>query len=117
MSHPDDVNISNPDHVPLTWSIDKEVLDSQKVFQISLTEGRLDLNSGSAIRVTFNPLESTEYRTQVPLYLDGDTNKPYLIIELKGEDTEPKIFFDNREIILPVVPLGIQSKATFLVCH
>lgn len=117
MSHPDDVNISNPDHVPLTWSIDKEVLDSQKVFQISPTEGRLDPNSGAAIRVTFNPLEPTEYGTQVPLYLDGDTSKPYLIIELKGEGTEPKIFFDRREIILPVVPLGIQSKATFLVCH
>ena len=38
MSHPDDVNISNPDHVPLTWSIDKEVFDSHKVFQISQTD-------------------------------------------------------------------------------
>lgn len=117
MPHPDDVTISNPDHVPLTWAVDKEAIEDQKVFQISPTEGRLDPNSSATIRVTFNPLEPTDYSTDVPLYLDGETDKPYQIIKLQGEGTEPKIFFDRREVVLPVVPLGIQTKATFLVCH
>ena len=112
-----DVDISNPDHVPLTWTIDKEALEAQKVFQISPTEGRLDPNSGGTIRITFTPVEPVEYFEKVPLYLDGETDKPYLIVELRGEGTEPKIFFDRREIILPVVPLGIQSKTTFVVKH
>ena len=117
MPHSEDININNPDHMPLQWHIDKEAIQSQKVFQISPTEGRLDPNAGATIRVTFNPLEPIEYEEKVPLYLDGEADKPYLVIELKGEGTDPKIFFDRREIILPVVPLGIQSKATFLVCH
>jgi len=117
MPHASDASISNPDHIPLTWAIDKDALEAQKVFQISPTEGRLDPNSGGTIRVTFNPLEPIEYFEKVPLYLDDETEKPYLIIELRGEGTEPKIFFDRREVILPVVPLGIQSKTTFMVCH
>ena len=27
-----DINISNPDHNPITWCIDREVLDRSKVF-------------------------------------------------------------------------------------
>ena len=34
-------------------------------------------------------------------------DKPYLVIELKGEGTEPKLFFDRWEIILPIVPLEL----------
>lgn len=51
------------------------------------------------------------------MYLDGDKSKAYLMIEFRGEGAEAKIYFDRREIILPCVPLGFPSKATFLVCH
>ena len=93
------------------------MLDSQKVFQITPVEGRLDPNSQASIRVTFNPLEPREYGEKVPIYIENDFSKPYLVLELKGEGTEPKIFFDRREIIMPPVPLGIPARATFLVCH
>jgi hypothetical protein len=69
------------------------------------------------VRVTFNPLEAKEYNARVPLYLDNDKSKAYLMIEFKGEGTEPKIYFDRREVILPPIPLGIPARATFLVCH
>lgn len=49
--------------------------------------------------------------------MDGDKEKPYLMIEFRGEGAEAKIYFDRREIILPVVPLGFPAKATFQVCH
>ena len=120
MPHSYDASISCPASdslTPLTWAIDKDALEAQKVFQISPTEGTLDPNSSGTIRVTFNPVEPIEYYEKVPLYLDGETDKPYLIVELRGEGTEPKIYFDRREVILPVVPLGIQSKTTFYVCH
>lgn len=32
LPHPEDIHISNPDHTPLTWSLNKSLLDSQKVF-------------------------------------------------------------------------------------
>jgi hypothetical protein len=28
MPHPEDINISNPDHTPLTWAVDSEALES-----------------------------------------------------------------------------------------
>lgn len=67
--------------------------------------------------MTFNPHEPIEYVARIPLYLDGDKEKPYLLIEFKGEGADAKIYFDRREIILPPVPLGIETKATFYVCH
>jgi hypothetical protein len=32
-----------------------------------------------------------------------------------GVGTHPKILFDRREIVLPVVPLGITAKTTFKI--
>ena len=93
------------------------MLDDSKVFQINPYEGRLEQNSQSSIRVTFNPHEPIEYVSRIPLYLDGDKEKPYLLIEFRGEGADAKIYFDRREIILPPVPLGIETKATFYVCH
>jgi hypothetical protein len=101
-----DITISNPDHNPITWSIDRDILDKSKVYQMNPTEGRLEPGTTSTVRVTFNPLEPLEYITKVPLYIDGDKTKPYLMIEFRGEGAEAKIYFDRREVILPPVPLG-----------
>jgi hypothetical protein len=80
-------------------------------------EGVLEPSSQSLVRVTFNPHEPTEYVAKIPLFLDNDKEKPYLVIEYRGEGADAKIYFDRREIILPPVPLNIETKATFQVCH
>jgi len=80
-------------------------------------EGKLDAGGQSSVRITFNPLEPLEYMTKIPVYIDGDRSKPYLMIEFRGEGQEAKIYFDRREVILPCVPLGFQAKCTFVVCH
>lgn len=112
-----DITISNPDSNPVHWKVDKDALDASKVYQMNPTEGTLEPTSTLRVRVTFNPHEPTEYVAKIPLYLDNDTSKPYLIIEFRGEGADAKIYFDRREIILPPVPLDIETKATFLVCH
>jgi hypothetical protein len=112
-----DITISNPDHNAITWSVDREALDDSKVFQMNPTEGRLEPGATSTVRVTFNPLEPIEYVCKVPLYLDSDRAKPYLMIEFRGEGADAKIFFDRREVILPCTPLDIPARATFMVCH
>jgi len=101
-----DVTISNPDMTAITWAIDRDLLEKSKVFQMNPIEGKLDPGASSSIRVTFNPLEPLEYHARIPVYVDGDRSKAYLMIELKGEGQEAKIYFDRREIILPSVPLG-----------
>ena len=112
-----DITISNPDHNAIMWSIDREALDDSKVFQMNPTEGRLEPGATSTVRVTFNPLEPIEYVCKVPLYLDGDRGKPYLMIEFRGEGADAKIYFDRREVILPCTPLDIPARSTFMVCH
>lgn len=67
--------------------------------------------------MTFNPLEPQEYSFKIPLYLDGDHSKSYLMIEFRGEGADAKIFFDRREIILPPTPLDFKASSTFYVCH
>jgi hypothetical protein len=107
-----DITITNPDHNPITWRVDRDVLDDSKVFQMNPTEGRLDPGGAGTVRVTFNPLEPIEYICKAPLYLDGQ-DKAYLEVEFKGEGADAKIYFDRREVILPCTPLDTPARATF----
>lgn len=36
---------------------------------------------------------------------------------MKGEGAFPKLLFDRKEVLLPVVPLGIESKCVFRVIN
>ena len=67
--------------------------------------------------MAFNPLIADVFEFDVPLYIDGNTKKPYLFLELKGSSQTPKIIFDRREIIMPIVPLDITSSCTFKVIN
>lgn len=80
-----DVTISNPDVSPISWSIDRDLLEKSKVFSMNPIEGKLDPGVSSSIRVTFNPLEPLEYITKIPVFVDNDRTKAYLMIEIRGE--------------------------------
>ena len=112
-----DITISNPDHSPVSWRIDRAVLDASSVFQMSPTEGVLEPGMNATVRVTFNPTDPKEYVTRIPLYLDEEQEKPYLEIEFSGEGADAKIYFDRREVILPPVPLDTETKSSFMVLH
>ena len=36
---------------------------------------------------------------------------------MKGQGTVPKLTFDRREIVLPIVPLGIRSRCLFYIVN
>lgn len=36
---------------------------------------------------------------------------------LKGSAAQPKLSFDRREVLLPVVPLGVEARCTFRVLN
>ena len=78
-----DIQISNPDPNPVKWRIDRNALEGT-AFTMNPTEGTLDPGIHSTVRVTFNPHDAIEYVTKVPLYLDDETEKPYLTIEFRG---------------------------------
>ena len=46
---------------------------------------------------------------------DSDGNITYKVIALEGEGTLPRLYFDKRELILPIVPLGFESSIVFKV--
>ena len=52
----------------------------------------------------------------MPLYID-EAKEPCLDLVFRGDAAFPKILFDRREILLPVVPLGIESKCIFRVIN
>ena len=69
--------ITNPENKLLYWKIDTEILNNDKVFNLTPSTGRLDGGQSVIIKVSFNPLSAGEYSSEVPLYLDNDFSKPY----------------------------------------
>ena len=41
----------------------------------------------------------------------------YMDIILKGEGAFPRLLFDRKEILLPVVPLNVESKCVFRILN
>lgn len=110
-----EITVSNPDSRAISWRIDQSRLDQEKVFSFVPNEGRLDGLQTSIIKACFNPLEPQYFERIVPLYLETDTLKPYIEITLKGLGAYPKLNFDRRDVILPIVPLGIVAKCVFRI--
>ena len=73
------------------------------------------------VKLLFNPFSPGIYEKQIPIYLVDDPevnpNFPYIEISMKGEGAYPRLLFDRKEVILPVVPLGIQSLSSFKVIN
>ena len=110
-----ELTISNPDNRAISWRIDQTKLEPEKVFFFVPNEGRLDGLQTSIIKACFNPLEPEHFERIVPLYVETDPKNPYLEITLKGLGAQPKLNFDRRDVILPIVPLGVVSKCTFRI--
>lgn len=112
----DTMILSNPGVFPTAWRIDATALDYKGIFSIKPTEGTVEPGNFANIRVGFNPVEAIEYEEKANLYLDGSSD-PYMTLTFQGEGTVPKITFDRREVILPIVPLNIPAKTTFYVVN
>lgn len=108
--------LSNPEAAATHWRLDTSPLDADMVFAMKPSEGSLESGTYANVRVSFNPTQATAYEAHVNLYLDSIPD-PYMTLTLQGEGTVPRIVFDRREVILPIVPLGITAKATFYVIN
>lgn len=56
----------------------------------------------------------------MPVFIDDPDqapDKPYLELVLKGSAAKPKLLFDRREVLLPVVPLNVESRCTFRIIN
>ena len=68
------------------------------------------------IKLSFTPHAQKEYKSQVVLRVtDSDGNITDKTIRLEGEGLLPRLYFDKRELILPIVPLGFESSIKFKI--
>lgn len=131
--------LHNADDHAIEWRIDTEPLKKfQGVFSLDPTHGVLQLGQDCLVRAAFLPVEPIMYQTALNVYIspprldsgasdDGKTHeseplpadetKPYLPLRFKGCGTVPKLTFDRREIVLPIVPLGIRSRCLFYIIN
>ena len=67
------------------------------------------------MRFTFLPNADVDYDAVMPLYLNGERERPYLMVTVKGTGMYPHMKFDRPQVHLPVVPLGVTAKMTFTI--
>jgi hypothetical protein len=96
------------------------VLHSSLVPFISLSssagpEGEIDPKEIFSFKVNFVPRTPGTYKTRLPLYINHNTQAPYTYIEITGELIVPSLLFEPRRLILPPVPLDIESMGTVRV--
>ena len=110
------LKVSNPDPTQQArFFIDTKELEGNNLFYLSKTEGVIPPNRSIDIEIQYRPTIPGVWNCQLPLYVDDERSTPKGIITLKGESSFPRILFDRREIIMPTVPIGIESRLTFYV--
>ena len=91
---------------------------SEGIFNIVNTEGIIPAEEDIyiPIKFTFVPREKKIYKSQVVLLVtDSEGIEIYKTLRLEGEGLIPRIYIDKRELILPIVPLGIESSIKFKI--
>ena len=112
------LKITNPDRVnSLNFFINADALEEDRVFSLSKSEGTILPQMSLDVVVIFKPHIPGAWNYTLPLYLDDDRENKKSEIIIKGEAAYPKIFFDRRQVILPVVPLNIESRCVFRVIN
>lgn len=110
------LKVTNPDPTQSArFFIDTKSLDETKTFHLSKTEGVVAPRSEVTIIVEFRPTIPGVWVYELPLFVDEERAVSKATITLKGESAFPKIMFDRREVIMPIVPLGVESRVQFFI--
>ncbi len=78
-------------------------------------EGEIDPKEIFSFKINFVPTKHGIYKTSIPLYVNHYQQTAYTYIELTGELLVPNLIFEPRRLILPPVPLDIESVGTVRV--
>ena len=91
---------------------------NEAIFDVRSTNGIISPNQDGfvTLQFIFEQRAQKEYKTQVTLKVtDEEGVQTTKIIKLEGEGLFPRLYFDKRELIMPIVPLGIESVVAFKV--
>eukprot|EP00727_Mastigamoeba_balamuthi_P000882 m51a1_g10791 hypothetical protein (2740) ;mRNA; f:28150-37480 len=114
-AHQKTLTLTNTSDRAMNWFLNVEADVIQRdVFRVSPTSGTLQPGERSQVTVFFLPRVAGTYETALPLLLgESESQKTAVTITVKGSGSPPRISFDVAEVVLPVVPLGTRSAATF----
>ena len=119
MSQIEEIRIANSTIHPLNWKLKTDEFDVDTIFTVYPKEGQLNEsnNETAVLKFIFDPKKDIEYRAPVYLVtLDEDGNEiSSKKIDVIGLGCKPRLYFDRREIIMPVVPLGVESRVRFRI--
>ena len=121
----EEVRLSNDTIEDIYWKLDTSEIMKEKAFNIDTTSGLLAENeesSATSLKFFFTPNETKVYESKVYISIYDKNHKlispsPYKEITLYGEGTYPRIYFDKREIIFPIVIPGFESKVRFKIMN
>ncbi|CAM9239147.1 unnamed protein product [Phaeothamnion confervicola] len=102
-----EVTARNDSAAPIIWALDDAA--GPPAFYVAPTRGELAPGEEVKIRVTFTPRRDNDYAFALPVLVGGPG--------LRGSGVYPRLTFDCEEIRLPPVPLGIPTRARFLVVN
>lgn len=118
----------------LRWSLR---VPSHSVFSLTPTAGILEPGASCTISVVFTPVEAVNFVLKVPVMIEeliegadptaegeGASSPflsvgegPYLTLDCRGQGIHPTLAFDRREVTMPVVPIGMESRTIFYVIN
>jgi len=75
-------------------------------------EGEIESKEIFAFKINFVPTKPGTYKTRIPLYVNNNQQTPYTYIDITAELIMPSLIFEPRRLILPPVPLDIESVKT-----
>lgn len=113
-----DVEITNNDDKDLGFEFGQPVTAEGvrcSAYTLEPQSGHLARGASCVLRVAYMPHAKRDDLASVPIFLDGDTSRAYVSLELVGSGRYPKLLFDRREVTLHPVPLGFTARARFTI--
>mmetsp|Transcript_140642 Transcript_140642/g.244902 ORF Transcript_140642/g.244902 Transcript_140642/m.244902 type:complete len:2974 (-) Transcript_140642:636-9557(-) len=112
------LKLSNEDDQDLEWELamDPDHRD-REIWRLEPNCGMLKPGHATQVQVTFTPHAVKPYEIKLPVYLGKSHASKYTELILRGIGSNPNILFDRQEVVLPIVPLDVPSKATFWITN
>ena len=111
------IKLSNPSsEKSIMWRIDTSDLDKDNIFIVMPSSGMINPKATMSVKIQFKPTKSKKYNITLPIYIEKE-EVPYNQLILKAEGSAPYLLFETTDIILPTVPLNMESSSRFVIIN